>query len=143
MATKTKRSAIVARIAKTLSITVDGTEVHMPVGKLENQMLNCLLISQVRQMAQDNIKKIKDMDGAITPRELKDLIDSVANLAKSSSEIYSEVEGEIGADKQEKTAEKSEQPEDEDDFIDITQPKQDPNGQPNRNDPLPEQPAAD
>lgn len=138
MATKTKRSAIVARIAKTLSITVDGSEVHMPVGKLENQMLNCLLISQVRQMTQENLKRYKDLDQAITPKELKDLIDSVANLAKSSSEIYSEVEGEIGADKQEKAAEKIEESQQEDDdFIDITQPKQDQqDGQSNRNDPV-------
>lgn len=125
MASSTRKSALVARIAKTLKVSVDGVDVHMPVGKAENQVMNCLLVSQVRTMVQENLKKIREMEAPITPRELKDLVDAVGSLAKHSAEVYQDLDGEIEK-KEEKPADTVEvDATKEDDFDVLTKPKQD------------------
>lgn len=101
-----KRSAIVARIAKTLTIKVDGSDVHVPVGKAENQIHNCIMVSQVRDLVKLNMKRIKEMEQVISPKELKDLVDAVGRLAESSAEIYKDLDGEIDQ-RNEKPAEKA------------------------------------
>lgn len=117
-----KRSSAVANLAKTLTIKVDGEDIHVPVGKAENMIHNCLMVSQVRQLVQVNIKRIKDMEQTISPKELKDLVDAVGRLAESSALIYNEVDGEI--DTKEKTAEKIEKEDEaiDADFTAITKP---------------------
>jgi len=120
MEKRTRKSSALANFAKTLTVKVDGMEVAVPVGQAENKFLNCVIISQMRQMLQENLKKIKDTDAIITPRELKDLVDSIARMAEASGEIYSTAEGSIPKAPVQATAIDAETS-DEIDLADITQ----------------------
>ncbi len=120
-AVATRKSATIARLVKTLTIKVDGEDLHVPVGKAENKMMNCIMVSQVRRMVQDNMKKIKDLEQAISPKELKDLVDAVGRLAESSAEVYKDLDGELD-EKEPKPADKMNDAEPiEADFSTITQ----------------------
>ncbi len=121
MAKLTRKSATLATFAKTLDISVDGKMVHVPMGKAENKALNCLLVSQMRQVFQENLKKIRDLEATITPREMKDLIDACAALTKSSGEAYQSVEDELNPKTDEKTVVEDGEVT-EIDFTEITKP---------------------
>lgn len=70
----------------------DGTIVFVPNGPDENKRSNMVLASQVRNLIQENIKMYKQAEARLSPKELKDLADAAAAIAKFSAEVYSNAE---------------------------------------------------
>lgn len=101
MAVKNKRLQLaLTRFADTVAVKIDGEEVFVPTTKESNHALNCLLVSQARKILQENLKRIRDADVIVTPREMKDLIDSISKLAESSHTVYISLDGLDIAEKQ-------------------------------------------
>lgn len=92
MAKPKRSSRALATFAETLIVPVDGHNIHVPRTEEANRALNCLLVSQMRHMMQENLKKIKDLEQPISPKEMKDLIDAMANLTVASRDVYKTVD---------------------------------------------------
>lgn len=60
----------------------------VPMGPEQNRMANMLLAAQMRQMIRDMMKRYKEKDATLTPKELKDLAESARTLAEFSGTIY-------------------------------------------------------
>lgn len=98
-----KKSSALARLAQCVTVSIDGRDIRVPVAAAENKVLNCLVISRARALVEEQIKKYNDLDAALTPRELKDLIDSVSKMAEASATIYSQLDGSLGGPEHKKT----------------------------------------
>lgn len=72
--------------------TTDGSELVLPADKNENSIANKILAAQIRQALTAAIRKYKDMDVPLTPKELKDLADAGKSVAQFSGEVYKENE---------------------------------------------------
>lgn len=96
MAKANKQSSALARLAECVTVAIDGKDIRVPVGVAENKVMNCLLISRARTMIEEQIKKYNEQDTTLTPRELKDLIDSVVKMSEGSAMVYSSLDGSLG-----------------------------------------------
>lgn len=79
-------------------VKLGEASVRVPVNKEENRIASMVAAAQVREMIQAQVKKWKDGETPLTPKELKDLSDALAVLAKSSAEIYSQGQDEDAHD---------------------------------------------
>jgi len=68
--------------------TVDGQELIVPADKEENSIANKILAAQIRQQMQANIKRYKDADDLLTPKQLLELAQAAHALTKFSGEVY-------------------------------------------------------
>jgi hypothetical protein len=68
--------------------TVDGQELTVPSNKEENSFANQVVIAQIRQQINRNLKLYREREELMTPKELKDMAEAAAVLIKSSAEIY-------------------------------------------------------
>lgn len=68
--------------------TVDGQELIVPADREENSIANKILASQVRQQIQTNIRRYKDSEELLTPKQLLELAQAAHALAKMSGDVY-------------------------------------------------------
>ena len=61
----------------------------VPMGAEENRMANMLLAAQMRQLIRDAMKKYKEKEALLTPKELKDLAETAKTVAEFSGTVYS------------------------------------------------------
>lgn len=87
-APKSKKNQVSTLTPNSIVVAVDGEDVRVAVSKDENQIQNMILASQMRHIFQQNLKKYKDMETHMTPREMKDLADTAAAIARFSGEVY-------------------------------------------------------
>lgn len=74
----------------------DGTTVIVPTDRDSNRVASAIVAAKVRHLLEKSLKKYNDMDVTPTPKDLKDLAEAAASLARSSGEVYKEAEGDIG-----------------------------------------------
>lgn len=70
----------------------DGEELVLPNDKGENAIANKLVAAQMRQLLTAAIKRYRDMDAPLSPKELNDLVMAGKTLAQFSGEVYKENE---------------------------------------------------
>jgi hypothetical protein len=68
--------------------TVDGQELIVPADKEENAIANKILAAQIRQQIQTNIKRYKDSEELLTPKQLLELAQAAHALQKFSGDVY-------------------------------------------------------
>jgi len=91
MAEKQKKgSSALTRLVPSTTVRIDGHDVMVPNGVSENANANRLLASQMRDLFQRQLKKYKDGDVGMTPKELKELSDAARNIAEFSGIVYKE-----------------------------------------------------
>lgn len=90
-----------------IKTNVDGREVVVASNKDENDALNMIMISMGRTLIQEALKRWKEDEQTPSPKELKDIITSMKELAESSKAIYEGSEPLDGKGKAEKPAEKT------------------------------------
>ncbi len=66
----------------------DGSYTPVPVDETGNRVANQILASKMRNLIEDSIKKYKDHDTTLTPKELKELTDAAKNVAEFSGDVY-------------------------------------------------------
>lgn len=83
-----KKPATLARLVESIEIkNADGTITMVPVTKEDNDNLNKILASQMRDLIQKSIQKFGSLDH-LTPKELKELTEAARNVAEFSGEVY-------------------------------------------------------
>lgn len=83
-----KKSGALARLVESIEIkNPDGTITQVPVTKEDNDNLNKILASQMRDLIQKSIHKFAGQDH-MTPKELKELTEAARNVAEFSGEVY-------------------------------------------------------
>src|SRR6476660_1772740 len=85
---KKENSASLARIVRSLEVTIDGETIRVPVGKEENRIASMVSAAQMRDLIQSQMKKYKEGEIQLTPKELKDLAEALHTVAKFSGEVY-------------------------------------------------------
>ncbi len=81
-------SSSLARIVKSFQVTLDGETINVPVGKDENRVASMVSAAQMRDLIQVQIKKYKEGEIQLSPKELKDLAEALHTVAKFSGEVY-------------------------------------------------------
>ncbi len=87
MSTKEKHQ-LSALTPKSQTYDINGLEVRVAADKGENMVMNMLMASHMRAVFQATIKKYQEQDSFMSPKELKDLTEAAANIAKFSGEVY-------------------------------------------------------
>lgn len=86
---KPSKAILASSLAKrSMKVQIDGSEIIVPLDRIENTILNNIVASQGRALIQENIKKYKDTEQIITPRELKDLIGAMKDMIDMSGMIF-------------------------------------------------------
>lgn len=75
-----------------VKMTVGGSEIRVASNKDENAVMNMIVVSQMRNLIQENIKKYKEQDIQLTPKELKELADAAKSIADFSLNVYKDAE---------------------------------------------------
>jgi hypothetical protein len=91
---KKKSVAIDTLTKRSMKVVINGTEVVVPLDKIENTILNNIMASQGRAIVQKAIKDYKDQEQTPTPRELKDLIGAMKEVIDMTGMIFAN--GDIG-----------------------------------------------
>jgi len=86
MAAKTKE--IARLMPKAYEVETDGAIVRVPGDAGENRIANHLLAAAIRHLLEQNIKKLQNLDGPMTPKELRDLAEAGKSLAEFSQQVY-------------------------------------------------------
>lgn len=90
MAKKEPKNALARLVPNSLFIkTDDGESIVVATSATENAILNMVMASQLRARLQEALKKWKEMDSVPTPKEMKDMAEAAAIIAKFSGEVYS------------------------------------------------------
>ena len=71
-----------------IKVEIGGTEVRIAVSPEENQLLNAILAAQGRALIHREIKKWRDQDATMTPKDLKDLMSSIKDSIETSDNVY-------------------------------------------------------
>lgn len=71
-----------------IKTVIGGQEIHIPSNRDENDALNMVLSAQMRALIQEQLQKYKDKDIALTPKELRDLVESAKAIGGFSREVY-------------------------------------------------------
>lgn len=66
----------------------DGTSVFVPQTQDENKVMGMFMAAKMRSIIDHMIKKIKDNDLEMTPKELSDLATAVAKTEQFAAEVY-------------------------------------------------------
>lgn len=66
----------------------DGSELFVPADKAENSIANKIVAAQIRQLIQANLKKYKDGEETLSPKQLAEIAMAGSALAKFSGEVY-------------------------------------------------------
>lgn len=99
------QDAIIKRLApNAIRGKVDGHDLIVPATKEENIIFSMILAAQMRTLVQEHIKKYKDGEVQLTPKELKDLSEAARNAAAFAADVYNVAEP---INKNEKIAEKA------------------------------------
>lgn len=104
-APKRGRSSVNQLTPNAIEITIDKKALRVASSKEENNIMNMIVMAQMRHMIQNHIKRYEDEERLLTPKEVKDMADAVKAMAAASQEIYSLQDGasaprnEIPADK--------------------------------------------
>src|SRR5664279_5555571 len=80
---RTPKNAL-AHIVKGVEVTIDGSTVFVPSNKEENSVASMVTAAQMRDLIQAQIKKYKDGELQLSPKELRDLAEALATVAKFS-----------------------------------------------------------
>ncbi len=93
MAAKKPQSTSLSKLIGKSIVVKDGENdadgIIVPMGPEENRMANMLLAAQMRQVIREMMKRYKERDALLTPKELKDLADSAKILTEFSGNVYS------------------------------------------------------
>ena len=90
--TKKPRSTLAELTPRSIAVNIDGQEIRVATTKEENRIANMIVASQMRCILQDSIKRYREMDTHMTPKELRDLAESAAAIARFSGEVYESAE---------------------------------------------------
>lgn len=91
-----KGKGLVDLIGNAATITLpDGSSVIVPAGKSGNRVANMIVAAEVRHLLQNSIKRYRDQEMLPTPKDLKDLAEAAASLARFSGDVYKEEEADI------------------------------------------------
>lgn len=88
-----------------IEVTINKKSLRVASSKEENNMMNMIVMAQMRHMIQSQLKQYDDAEIRLTPKEIKDLADAIKSMAGASQEIYalqdksSSPRNEIPADK--------------------------------------------
>ena len=90
---KQMKTSALARLApNAIKTVVDGMDVIVAADKTENDALNMIAVGVIRALFNDNLHKLKDKknnpQGFFTPKEMRDLAESLATIVKLSKEAY-------------------------------------------------------
>lgn len=88
MAKGTKKSLLDRLTPNAQVVVVDGNELRVPSDRAENAVMNTVLAAQVRSLIQEMLKRYKDGEIPMTPKELNDLAAAAKNVASFSNEVY-------------------------------------------------------
>lgn len=78
-------------IGNSMSITLpNGGTVLVPADRLGNKIANAVVAANVRQVLEEAIKRYRDKEMLPTPKDLRDLAEAAAALARFSGDIYKE-----------------------------------------------------
>ncbi len=72
--------------------TDDGETIVVPMDKDGNAMANKILFAQIRHVLKKNIKDYHNQDRTLTPKEIRDLAEAAASVAKGSGEVFREAD---------------------------------------------------
>lgn len=120
--TKPKVEALSRRLPESIRISVDGKEIVVAGSRTENTFLNKVLAGQLRSLLQEQLKKYRDKEVTLTPKELAELVRAGSELGKMSGEVYKDEEPENGNRRPE---EKTVSGDIEVSFDGLTKPKED------------------
>ena len=96
---KKERSIVV----KSFEVSQNGQTIRVPVDKNENRIANMISAAQMRDLIQTQIKRYKDGELDLSPKELKDLAEALSTVSKMSGDVY---EG-ANPEQEDETTEKS------------------------------------
>ncbi len=105
---KRGRSSINALTPNALAVTINGKELRVASNKAENNMMNMIVMAQMRHMIQNHLKRYEDEERLLTPKEVKDMADAIKAMAGASQDIYSL--GENDAPKRQEVAAEKDMP---------------------------------
>lgn len=84
---KTAR-ALANLVPNAFKVDIDGNEVFVASNREENSMLNMVVAARMRALLETTLKKYKEKDVVMSPKELKDFTDAAKNIAEFSDVIY-------------------------------------------------------
>ncbi len=85
---KRGRSSINQLTPNAIEVTINKKELRVASNKEENNIMNMIVMAQMRHMIQNHIKRYEDEERLLTPKEVKDMADAVKAMAGASQEIY-------------------------------------------------------
>lgn len=85
---KAEQKAITKLVPQSTKVLVDGQEIIVAANAQENDILNKIVVGQVRTALTEALKRYKDKDMLPTPRELKELTAAVKEMTELSANVY-------------------------------------------------------
>ncbi len=86
MATKGNKEKSI--VIKSFEAEVAGELVNVPSNKIENRIASMASAALMRKIIEEQLVKIRSGDIQLTPRELRDLAETLHTVSKMSGEIY-------------------------------------------------------
>ncbi len=121
--TKAEGGSLADLIGNSIAIKLpDGSSLIVPADKAGNRIANMIAAAEVRHAIQAALKKYRDQDMLPTPKDLKDMADATATLAKFSGDIYKDDDATLPTEPK-KTSESKPKAADEVSFDEAVAPK--------------------
>jgi hypothetical protein len=93
MAEEKKAKGVLAKLTpNTILVPIDGKDIRVPMNKFEAALMNNILVSQMREMIQEQIIKYKDGEQVLTPRELRELAGAIKETNEASDAIFEKID---------------------------------------------------
>lgn len=93
------KNALSNLVPDSFVLTINESEIRIAANKHENAILSMISAGQMRALLDEQIKKYRDRDMILQPREMRDLAAAARDIAAFSAEVYGASEGFDGAPK--------------------------------------------
>lgn len=92
MAKKTREQVINELTPNSVIVRMGNNDVRVAIDKAENNILNMLVVAQLRGIIQSAIASYEEKEVIPSPRELRDLAGAVRDANEASNAIYEKIE---------------------------------------------------
>ena len=92
MAKKTREQVVNELTPNSVVVRMGNNDVRVAIDKAENNILNMLVVAQLRAIIQSAIASYEEKEVIPSPRELRDLAGAVRDANEASNAIYEKIE---------------------------------------------------
>lgn len=85
---KREKIALAKLTPGAITVKIDSEEVRVATTPEENTLMNAILVSQGRAFIQRELKKYREIESTLLPKEIKDLIASMKDIIDASETVH-------------------------------------------------------